>query len=143
MYIVNHLSSYQLDEANILDVSTGEIVQPNYNGQYLLQTDELCHLPRLGKTIKLKRRFTREQLNKMIEQSGTPVAKEVEHPQNGTEKTEQSVKVEQILEENGTGQYSVNGTVYNSLRDVSKELGTPTTTLKRWFDSGKEGYIKL
>lgn len=131
MYTLNNLSKYYFDGSNILDASTGEILQP-VNNEYILSTDETLQLPKTGKTINLVRRFKMEHLNKLMQQSGTPVNLEVEHPQNGT----------LLSPENGTPSktYSINGTPYSSLREASKESGTPLATLKRWFDTGKQGY---
>jgi len=142
MYILKQLSNYRVaDEHTIIDASTGEMMQTHIDGQYLLQTDEVVDLELTKKTTKLKRRFTPAMIAKLLE-SGTEVKDEVVQPV----KMVQTPKMVQDLDgtdlESGTS-YSINGTSYGTLREASKAVGTPVMTLKRWFDKGKDGYLKL
>jgi len=147
MYTAKNLSSYYIDtDINIVDANTGEIVLPEL-GQFKLQTDEIVNLPITKKSIKLVRRFTREQLAKLIE-TAIPV--------NVTSNTEpmlqepnvtgimlQDAEMLQDIGTDVTGCYKIEGNTYETLREASKAVGVSHMTLKRWVDAGKEGYTKL
>lgn len=142
MYILRMLNDYRVaDEHTIIDASTGEMMQLQSDGQYLLTTDEIVDLKLTQKTTRLKRRFTPAMIAKLLE-SGTKVDDVV---QPTVKKVVQTPKVVQDLSgtdlESGTS-YSINGTSYNTLREASTAVGTPVMTLKRWFDKGKDGYLK-
>lgn len=141
MYILKMLSGYRVaDEHNITDASIGEMMQLHTDGQYLLTTDEVVDLKLTEKSIKLKRRFTPTMIAKLLE-TGTLNTNIIQNKP----KMVQTPKVVQELDgtdlESGTS-YSINGTSYGTLREASKAVGTPVMTLKRWFDKGKDGYLK-
>lgn len=145
MYVLRMLNDYRVaDEQTIIDASTGEMMQLQSDGQYLLTTDEVVDLKLTQKTIRLKRRFTPATIAKLLE-SGTLATETSGTVENGTVNVGQSDKVGQIIpisEQSGTVVYFINGTPYASLRDAAEATGVSKSTLQRRFDKGEEGYLK-
>ena len=145
MYILRMLNDYRVaDEHTIIDASTGEMMQLQSDGQYLLTTSSVVDLKLTQKTTRLKRRFTPTMIAKLLE-SGTKVDDVIQPTVKEVVQVVQTPKVVQDLSgtdlESGTS-YSINGTSYGTLREASTAVGTPVMTLKRWFDKGKDGYLK-
>ena len=136
-----HIPNYQLSNSLVMDASTGEIVHP-VNNQYILKTSEEVFLETTGKTIKLVRRFSPEQIQKLYE-SGTPVTENVTDVTMLQAIPKKVLQDSKMLQDVTGQQYLINGVTYNTLREAANVTGTSHMTLKRWIDAGKEGYSKV
>lgn len=151
--VLRNISNYVVGkDLQVIDTVTGEIVTPLNSGEIRLETDEEMHLPLVGKTINLVRRFTTGQLKKLYEQSDT-YAGATQVPNNATTATE-SPKLDATQREmqrnedenatdcnDATQRYSIDGVIYATLSEASKALGVNKSTIKRRLDNGKEGYL--
>lgn len=145
MRINKNIPNYLLqgDEV-IVNMLTGELEQKINRSEYRLETAETVFLETKGKTIKLVRRFTDEQIKKLYDQGET--YKEVSKKPEKTKVSQVSqvdlnavkptidTKVSQSVSNETAGIY-INETRYDSLRQASDILDMSKDTISRRIKS--------
>lgn len=157
---IENLSDYYADQnGNVYEMDTQEQIPLLYNKfqgrqDYKLLTDETVRLETKGKTIRLWRRFTREEIIKLYNSAkAKPIdfGTSLKQPAGQVENYQNSGQVErvslgqvdfsgQVATKQGTSsKIKINGIIYDSINSAANELAINRKVIKKRLDDEFNG----
>jgi len=148
MKINKSLSAYVIDQnGDVFERKTGDQLEifDRKTGEYKLHTDEIFRTTK-GKSVKIVRRFTREDIIKVWNSKDSlPVAKYEAAElidkvvQQGRDETK--TPKEPASSKESVDVLEINGVKYRNISQAAKALGVSSTTIRNRLKKGMKGYV--